>query len=54
MEKTKTKRYQDMNSTELAKETKEYDRPGTIDRTRPMTPAESAEELKARKSAGQK
>lgn len=40
MKKTGTKRYEDMNTAELAEATKEYDEPGTIDRTRPMTPAE--------------
>jgi hypothetical protein len=54
MKKIKAKRYQDMNAAELAESTKEYDRPDTIDRTRPMTPAECAEERKARKRAARK
>ena len=52
MKKRKSKRYQDMNAAELADATKEYDQPGMIDRTRPMTPAERAEERKARRRAG--
>jgi len=52
MKKRKTKRYQDMNAAELAEATKEYDQPGTIHGTRPMTPAERAEERKARRRAG--
>jgi hypothetical protein len=48
MKKTKAKRYQEMNAAELAEATKEYDEPGTIDLTRSMTPAERAEERKAR------
>jgi hypothetical protein len=50
--KKKIKRYQDMNAAELAQATKEYDRPGTIDRTRPMTSAERAEERNARHPGG--
>ena len=48
MKRAKTKRYQDLNAAELAEATKEFDRSGTIDRTRPMTQAECAEERKAR------
>jgi hypothetical protein len=48
MKKTKTKRYQDMNAAELAEATKEFDLPGTIERTRPMTATERAEEQRAR------
>jgi len=52
MKKIKTKRYQEMNAAELAEATKEYDQSGTIDRTRPMTLAERAEERKARRRVG--
>ena len=48
----KKKRFQDMTSAELAEATREYDRPGTIDRTRPMTAAERAEENTARHAGG--
>jgi len=43
----KKKRYQDMSAAELAIATREYDEPGTIDRTRPMSPSERAEERMA-------
>ena len=46
----KKKRYQDMTAAELASATRQYDRPGTIDRTRPMTLAERSEEQKARRA----
>jgi hypothetical protein len=46
----KKKKYQDMTAAELAWATRKYDRPGTIDRTRPMTPAERSEEQKARRA----
>jgi hypothetical protein len=53
MDRTKQKkRYQDMTTAELAEATREFDAPGTIDRTRPMTPAERAEERKARHPGG--
>jgi hypothetical protein len=48
----KMKRYQDMTTAELAEATKEYDLPGTMDRTRPMTAAERAEESAARHPGG--
>ena len=44
------KRYQDMTAAELAEATRQYDRPGTIDRTRPMTPAERSADRKARRA----
>jgi hypothetical protein len=50
--KRKARRYQDMTAAELAEATKEYDLPGTINRTRPMSPAERAEERKARHAGG--
>jgi hypothetical protein len=48
----KKKRYQDMSAAELAIATREYDEPGTIDRTRPMSPSERAEERMARHAGG--
>jgi len=52
MKQKKKKRYQDMNAAELAEATKEFDLPGTIDRTRPMTAVERAQERKARHAGG--
>jgi len=46
------KPYQNMTTAELAEATKEFDAPGTIDRTRPMTAAERAEEYRGRHPGG--
>jgi post-segregation antitoxin (ccd killing protein) len=48
-ERSQKKRYQDMNAKELAEATRQYDRPGTINRTRPMTRAECARDVKGRR-----
>jgi hypothetical protein len=50
--KRKLKPYQQMTTAELAEATRQYDKPGTIDRTRPMTRAERAKERKARHAGG--
>ncbi|MFI5381148.1 MAG: hypothetical protein ACHRHE_17765 [Tepidisphaerales bacterium] len=43
-----TKKYWEMNQAELAAATKEFDREFIADKARPMTPAERAQERRAR------
>jgi hypothetical protein len=43
------KKYWEMNKTELAEATKEFDREFIADKARPMTPAERKEETRARR-----
>jgi hypothetical protein len=52
MSKKRTKEYWEMNTEELAEATREFDQPFVMYKARPMTVAERAEELRARRRRG--
>jgi hypothetical protein len=52
MSRKPAKRFQDMDAAELAEATKEFDEEFVMDKARPMTPVERAEEHRARRKRG--